>query len=117
MSRLPLARANWNPEEVRDFLRRVATRLFVETFTWDPPSVGATTTTDTTLTTTDDAALEGLRAGQPVFVTPPSNLDAGLIIGAAWIPADNQLTIRLRNTSASPVNQGSGTWGVFSFIA
>jgi hypothetical protein len=102
----PLER--WEKRDIFVFLREVFTRhRTFGTFTWDPPSVGANTTVDATVT---DDALTGLRAGQPVYVTPPSTLDAGLVCGGAWVAADDSITIRLGNVTASPINPASGTW-------
>lgn len=112
----PLENA-WTQKELFLFLREIYTRgRTFGTFTWDPPNVGAATSVDTTLTTTTVEGLKGLRAGQPVFVSPPSTINAG--IGAlAWVPADDQLTIRLLNVTAGPINPASGTWAFQGVIA
>jgi len=101
----------WTIEQLRDWAHDLARRHVTGEVTWDVPSIGATTTTDTTLS---DLAtypeLKGLRAGKHVTVTPPSDLNAALGVIGAWCAADNQLTIRLRNFSAGAIDQGSGTW-------
>lgn len=99
----------------RAFLREVYTRVKSDTFTWDPPNVGADAAVDTTLTTTDAPELEGLRAGMPIQVTPPSAVDAGITWGA-WVATDDTLTIRLRNHTGSGVNMASGTWGYMGVL-
>lgn len=100
----------WSAFENAAFLREIYTRLKFGSFTWNPPEVGAATTVDTTLTVTDAPQVEGLRVGQPVYVTPPSDLTAGLVCGGAWVATVDTLTIRLGNVTAAPINQGSGTW-------
>ena len=102
----------WKPDgrEIFAFLREIYTRDKFGSFTWNPPNVPAASTVDTTLTTTDTAEVTGLRAGQAVYVTPPSTLLAGLICGGAWVNADDTLTIRLGNVTAGALNADSGTW-------
>jgi len=107
---------NWKPREMWSFLRELWSRPKFGTFTWDPPSIAATTTTDTMLSYTTVPALEGLRAGMPVFVTPPAGIDNGILVGGAWVATDNTLTIRLRNTSGASIDLPSATWGFVSFI-
>mgnify|MGYP001588216132 CR=1 FL=1 len=92
------------------FLREIFTRNRFGSFTWNPPSVGANTTVETTLTTTDAPQIEGLRVGMAVYVSPPSTLDAGLVVGGCYVATDNELTIRLGNLTAAPINAVSGTW-------
>jgi len=102
----------WSAEgrEMFLFLREIYVRGKFDSFTWNPPSIGATTTVDTTLTTTDAPQVIGLRVGQAVYVSPPYTLDAGLVFGGAWVATDDTLTIRLGNVTASPINPASGTW-------
>lgn len=106
-------RDNSSDKELYLFLRVLGNRLVCGTFTWDPPSCAANTTTDTTLTTTDAAVLTLCRAGMFVHVTPPSTLNAGLSVGGAWSATDKQLTIRIGNNTAAPINPASGTWNFF----
>lgn len=109
--------SSWQDKELYLFLREIFVRgRTFGTFTWNPPNVPGASTVDTTLTTSTIDALKGLRAGQPVFVSPPSAIDAG--IGAlAWVPADDQLTIRLLNVTAGAINPASGTWAFQGVIA
>lgn len=102
----------WKPPEVFTFLREIYTRLKFGEFTWDPADVPANSVVKTTLTTVDASTIKGLRAGMPVRVTPPSDLDDGLSV-EAWVGADNTLTVRLRNHTGGGIDQGSGVW---SFI-
>jgi len=106
----PKPQDRWSDRETFSFLREIHTRFKHGSFTWNPPSVGANTTVDTTLTTSDAAVLEGLRAGMAVTVTPPSTLDTGLTVGGAWVATDDTLTIRLGNLTAGAINPASGTW-------
>lgn len=106
-------REGGSDKEVFLFLRTLGRRLVCGSFTWDPPSCGANTTTDTTLTTTDAAGLSVCRAGMFVSVTAPSSLDAGLSVGGAWSATDKTLTIRISNNTAAPINPASGTWIFF----
>lgn len=105
-----LPQGRWSDLEREAFFRDIYRRLNGASFTWNPPSIGANTTVDTTLTTTDAPEVKGLRVGQAVSVTPPSTLDAGLAVSGAWVATDNTLTIRLANVTASPINPASGTW-------
>lgn len=112
-----LPQARWEDRERDRFLREVYTRLrSFDSFTWNPPSVGANTTVDTTLTTTDTTALNGLRVGQVVHVSPPSTLETGLVVGGSWVALDNTLTIRLGNLTASSIDPASGTWSFSGMV-
>lgn len=111
------------PQEMQDsdreaytFLREIHTRCKFGSFTWDAPSIAANTTVDTALTTTDAAVLKGLRAGMAVTVSPPSTLDTGLVVGAAWVATDDTLTIRLGNLTGSAINPASGTWAFYGSV-
>lgn len=100
----------WLPRETWRWLRELWQRgKTFGSFTWNPPNVPANSTVTTTLTTTDAAVIEGLRAGQAVYVNAPSAIDAGLV-WVAWCPADDQLSIRLANVTGGAINPASGTW-------
>lgn len=116
MSRIGRPQARWTDEDKLLWMVDLASRFVTGSFTWDPANVNANTTSDQTLTSATYPALSGLRTGMYVHVTPPSTLDAALVVGGAWIPADDQLTIRLRNLTAGPINQASATWAFLSFI-
>lgn len=116
MSRLSRPQASWKDEDIRLWLNDLAGRPVTGSFTWDPASVNANTTSDTTLTSASYPAVKGLRVGMPVFVTPPATLNSGLLVGAAWIATDDTLTIRLRNVTGGSIDQASGTWAFFSWI-
>lgn len=109
---------SWKPRDLYGFLREVFTRnRTFATFTWNPPNIPAASTVDTTLTTTDAAELKGLRVGQPVYVTPPSAIDSGIVLAGAWVATDDTLTIRLGNVTAGGINPASGTWAYQGVIA
>jgi hypothetical protein len=112
---VPRPQDRWSDREIGSFLREIFTRIKFGSFTWDPPSVSANTTVDTTLTTTDAPQVEGLRTGMSVKVTPPSTVDAGLLLDA-WVPADDQLTVRLRNVTGSGINMTSTTWSFMGVL-
>jgi hypothetical protein len=102
---------SWKEREVFVFLRELFTRgRTFGTFTWNPPNVPGASTVDTTLTTSDADVVKGLRVGQPVYVSPPSTINAGIICGGAWVATDDTLTIRLGNVTAGGINPASGTW-------
>ena len=92
-----------------------AGRMRRGTFTWDPGSIAANTVVDTTFTVTDFATLTGNRAGMFVEVVPPSTLLAGLDV-EAWVAADDELTVRLKNTTGGALNTASGTWAFFGWL-
>lgn len=98
-----------------EIVRDIARRFVWGEFTWDPPSLTANTTTDTTLTTSDVSWFTGLRAGMVVYVSPPAALNAGVVVGGALCPDDGQLTIRLGNLTGASINPASGTWVLFAF--
>lgn len=109
-SAAPLEKS-WDEKDLYYFLREIYTRARTfGAFTWDPPNVPGATTVDTTLTTSTAPALKGLRAGQAVYVSPPSAINAGIVCGGAWVASDDTLTIRLGNVTAGAINPVSGTW-------
>lgn len=110
MSRLDIPQDNMSEKEKMRLWRDEVSRQVFASFTWNPPNVAALSAVSTTLTSATVPELEGLREGMAVRVTPPSDLDDGLGDITAWVPDDNQLTIRLRNFTALDINQGSGTW-------
>ena len=106
------------PQDGQDdkrFAREIYTRLKFGSVTWNPPSVPAASTVDTTLTTSDSMDLSGLRAGMSVSVSPPSAIDSGLGWGAI-VATDDTLTIRLVNATALGINAASGTWAFHGMV-
>lgn len=98
------------PRGLFKFLRKVASHFVFGDFTWNPPNVPAASTVDTTLDVATCADFVDLRAGMTVTVTPPSTLEAGVVVGAAWVSAHQTLTVRLANVTALGINPASGTW-------
>ena len=107
--------ATWNDRDLYKFFRDIRERFSWVSFTWNPPNIPAASTVDTTLTTSD-GDFKGLRVGQAVFVSPPSSLDAGLVVGGAWVATDDTITIRLGNVTAGGINPVSATWGAEGWL-
>jgi len=106
----------WKERDLYVFLREISTRFKADSFSWNPPNVPANSTVDTTLTTSDDPKLVGLRVGMPITVSPPSTIDAGIVVGPAWVATDDTLTIRLGNATAGAINPVTGTWAYFGMV-
>jgi hypothetical protein len=105
----------WDDRERAYWFRELGTRLKFNSFTWNAPNVGANSTVDTVLAIADAAQVDGLRVGMAIQVTPPATIDAGLI-GWAWVATDNELTIRLVNTTGGGINPASGTWSFIGIL-
>lgn len=106
---------SWKERDLYIFLRELFTRhRTFGTFIWNAPNVPGASTVDTTLTTSE---FTGLRVGQPVYVTPPSAIDSGIVLGGAWVATDDTLTIRLGNVTAGAINPASGTWAFQGVIS
>lgn len=71
--------------------------------TIDPASIAAGATGDET------ATVRFATVGQRVSITPTA-LEAGLVIGGAWVSDVDEITIRLANVTASPINAASQTF-------
>lgn len=104
------------PKEMFRWFRALRGRIVWGAFTWDVPSLSANTTTDTTLTTATSDHFDLLRSGMLVSITPPSTLNAGVTVGAAWVATDRELTIRLGNLTGVAIDPASGTWGFFAWM-
>lgn len=117
MARIVGPRLNWPPGVLLLWANDLARRFVTGSFTLNPASINATTTVDITLSDlTLYPEIKGLRAGMPVDVTPPSDLNAGLGVIAKWVATDDTLTIRLRNFTGLAVDQGAGVWSFTSFL-
>jgi len=75
----------------------------------DPPSIaaGAAANVDVTVT--------GLETTDYVFAVCTSDLEAGLVPIAVYVPAANTLRIRLYNPTAAAIDGVSRTWAWFAF--
>lgn len=69
----------------------------------DPASVAANTVAEQAFTVTGVGASDRV-----ISVKPPASL--GLVVGAAWVSAADEVTVQLANPTASPVDPGAGTW-------
>lgn len=74
-------------------------------FVWDPASMA-----NATGVTSPVQAYPGAQVGDLVEVSPPVN-PAGVIV-AGFVPAANQVQVRLQNGTGATVNPPSGTWAV-----
>lgn len=107
MSALPTAPDGTEIKELMRWLRNISARDGWGTFTWDPPSVAANTTSETTVSL---GVGSGVRSGSGVFVAPTYALPAGLVVVYGYSAAAESVTIRLANLTASPIDAPSGTW-------
>ncbi len=73
--------------------------------TLDFPSVAAAGVQDLTVTVLNAVV------GNPVGITPPTALDAGLV-ASAWVSANDTVTIRLTNVTGSSIDPAAGRWTV-----
>jgi hypothetical protein len=109
----PLDRDAEKPWIVAPFLREIHTRIKFGSFTWDPGSLPGTSQSDTSMT---GNAFMGLRAGMSIHVTPPATLTAGVHVTGAWVANDNELTVRLYNSTGGAIDLGSGTWAFHGVV-
>jgi hypothetical protein len=70
----------------------------------NPASIGAVASGDTAVT------VQGVQTDMDVVALPPTDLDAGLALQAAWVSAQNQITVRLTNASAGAVDGAAKNW-------
>jgi len=75
----------------------------------DPPSIAAGAATNV------DVTVSGLETTDYVIVVCTSDLEAGLIPIAAYVPSANTLRIRLYNPTAAAIDGASRTWAWFAF--
>ena len=61
-----------------------------------------------TFTVTVNGALAGKQ--HAVMLAPPSTIEAGLV-WCGVVSADDTVTVRVHNTTGSPINPASGVWG------
>lgn len=80
----------------------------VGTRTYDLPSIGPGNQAAFTIT------VNGAKADkqQTVEYGLPSNWNTGLIVGAAYVSADNTVTLVITNPTAGSLNQASATYSV-----
>jgi hypothetical protein len=78
--------------------------VFYGTVSVDPPNINPNTSTTFTVTIT------GVQAGDLVFLTPPSDIEGGLVFQGADGTAANTVTIRIRNVTGAAVDGAARTW-------
>lgn len=81
-----------------------AKRQLLDTVTIDAGNIAANTTLDVT------AAVPYAKLGQRVSVNPPAALEAGVVVGGAWVSAANQITIRLANVTGLAIDPVSADY-------
>lgn len=60
---------------------------------------------------TSTVTVDGAAAGDLVVLGPPSGIETGLM-WVGFVSADDTVTIRLHNTTGSPIDPASATWNV-----
>jgi hypothetical protein len=70
----------------------------------DPPSIDANTSTTFIVT------INGVQAGDLVFLTPPSGIEEELVFQGANVTALDTVTIQMRNVTATDVDGTSLQW-------
>lgn len=60
---------------------------------------------------TATVSVDGAAGGDLVVLGPPSSIEAGLM-WAGFVSADDTVTIRLHNTTGSPIDPASATWNI-----
>jgi hypothetical protein len=78
--------------------------VFYGTVSVDPPNIDANTSTTFTVTIT------GVQPGDLVFLTPPSDIEDGLVFQGANVTGANSVTIRMRNVTGTAINGNARTW-------
>ncbi len=70
----------------------------------DPPNIDANTSTTFTVTIT------GVGTGDLAFLTPPSDIEGGLVFQGAHVTAANTVTTQMRNVTGVAVDGAARTW-------
>jgi hypothetical protein len=78
--------------------------VFYGTVSVDPPNIGGNASNAFTVTIT------GVEPGDLVFLTPPSDIEGGLVFQGANVTAANTVTIRMRNVTGGGINGAPRTW-------
>jgi hypothetical protein len=114
---LAVPSANWGDVEKLKWQIAVSKGLRWSPFTMEAFLFGGAGVFDVTVTAAlDDVRLTGLRVGMPVTVSPHPSLAASVIVPHAWVANDDELTMRIVNVSAVPVNEPSRTWSYFGVL-
>jgi hypothetical protein len=78
--------------------------VFYGTVSVDPPNIGGNASNTFTVTIT------GVQPGDLVFLTPPSDIEGGLVFQGANVTAAGTVTIRMRNVTGGAINGIARTW-------
>ena len=78
--------------------------VFYGTVSVDPPNINANTSTTFIVTIT------GVQSGDLVFLTPPSDIEDGLVFQGANVTAANIVTIKMRNVTGADIDGDPRTW-------
>jgi hypothetical protein len=78
--------------------------VFYGTVSVNPPNIDANTSETFTVTIT------GVQTGDLVFLTPPSDIEAGLVFQGANVTGANTVTIQMRNVTGSAIDGDPRTW-------
>lgn len=70
----------------------------------NPASIAANTTGDTSVTIAD------AQAGDVILWTPPSDLEAGLVVGGSWCASNGTVVLRLGNVTVGAIDGAAKTW-------
>lgn len=70
----------------------------------DPASIAANETANVSVTIADAVA------GDVIIWTPPSTLEAGLVVGGSWCASNGTVVIRLGNVTVGAIDAASATW-------
>jgi hypothetical protein len=97
------------------FFAEIATRLKFDVFTWNPPSVAASTTTATVIDAATYPEVTGCRVGMAIKVTPPATFPAGMVL-ESFVDADDTITVVLTNFTAGPIDIGETDWPFMGVI-
>lgn len=107
--------AQSQPRELAYFFQEICQRVKFDVFTWDPPSVAASTTTATVIDAATYPEVTGCRVGMAIKVIPPSTFPAGMVLDA-YVATDDSITVVLTNFTAAPIDIGSTDWPFMGIV-
>lgn len=97
------------------FFQEICTRVKFGTFTWDPPSIAASTTTTTVIDAATYPEVTGCRVGMAIKVVPPSTFPAGMVLDA-FVATDDTISVMLTNYTAAPIDMAETDWPFFGIV-
>lgn len=117
MGRLLTPRRTWSLREITEWLFDFSLRDIRGIVDWTPTVVGAGACVDFALPAATYPACTGLRAGyHAVSVTPPPTIQAGLVV-MGFVANDDELTVRIFNSTGAGIVPAAGDWTFFGVIA